>query len=346
MERINKHETHVREIIHILSKLKKDHKIKNGVETVRLQETEHYLEEIKLFCYYGQCFIFLDDLVKIFSYFYENRGYKFQGEKDLLLFYNYNTIESICGSSDKTKVFNLNQFNEEELKFFQNKILAEEKKDEIILQERTNDKIKQSDLINCDWSYDGYGNVLNYDWNAQIIDEAVKRVRNNVKNEIIENEMQLNLQSYEFPGKDFSSQNIKNYDFEDFSYRNFNEIKEEKLRNQKIENFNFIENQGGRKKLQSNLLKIESSERPFVCTQKDCNRAFKRLEHLKRHHRIHTGERPFKCHVKGCFKAFARSDNLAQHLRIHNSSINYRYENPMDASYFMNSKNSYNEKRN
>ncbi|KCZ74693.1 hypothetical protein H311_04338, partial [Anncaliia algerae PRA109] len=53
---------------------------------------------------------------------------------------------------------------------------------------------------------------------------------------------------------------------------------------------------------------------------------------------------PFKCHVKGCFKSFARSDNLAQHLRIHNTSMNYKYENPMDASYFMNSKKSYHEK--
>lgn len=62
----------------------------------------------------------------------------------------------------------------------------------------------------------------------------------------------------------------------------------------------------------------ELSVRPFVCDFKDCNSAFKRFEHLKRHNRIHTGERPFKCTFPGCYKKFARSDNLAQHIKIHN----------------------------
>lgn len=62
----------------------------------------------------------------------------------------------------------------------------------------------------------------------------------------------------------------------------------------------------------------ELSIRPFVCEFKDCNSAFKRFEHLKRHNRIHTGERPFKCTFPGCYKKFARSDNLSQHTKIHN----------------------------
>ncbi|KAK1350941.1 hypothetical protein CWI37_0010p0080 [Hamiltosporidium tvaerminnensis] len=61
------------------------------------------------------------------------------------------------------------------------------------------------------------------------------------------------------------------------------------------------------------------SSRPFICHYKDCNSAFKRFEHLKRHYRIHTGERPFKCKFPGCYKTFARSDNLNQHLKVHNS---------------------------
>lgn len=66
----------------------------------------------------------------------------------------------------------------------------------------------------------------------------------------------------------------------------------------------------------------ELSARPFVCDFKDCNSAFKRFEHLKRHGRIHTGERPFKCSFPGCYKKFARSDNLSQHVKIHKMKSN------------------------
>lgn len=59
-------------------------------------------------------------------------------------------------------------------------------------------------------------------------------------------------------------------------------------------------------------------DRPFVCTYKDCKRAFKRYEHLKRHNLMHTGERPHKCKFPGCSKSFSRSDNLSQHYKIHN----------------------------
>lgn len=82
-------------------------------------------------------------------------------------------------------------------------------------------------------------------------------------------------------------------------------------------------------------VKHEISDRPFVCTLQNCNRAFKRLEHLKRHHRIHTGERPFRCTYPGCYKTFARSDNLSQHLKIHNASSMYKIEPSIDALDFM-----------
>lgn len=61
-----------------------------------------------------------------------------------------------------------------------------------------------------------------------------------------------------------------------------------------------------------------AESRPFLCGYRNCTSAFKRLEHLKRHTRIHTGERPFRCNFAGCFKRFARSDNLKQHLKVHN----------------------------
>lgn len=64
------------------------------------------------------------------------------------------------------------------------------------------------------------------------------------------------------------------------------------------------------------------SDRPHLCHYPGCGRMFKRLEHLKRHHRsIHTNERPYHCLHPKCNKSFSRSDNLAQHMRIHRQSI-------------------------
>lgn len=48
----------------------------------------------------------------------------------------------------------------------------------------------------------------------------------------------------------------------------------------------------------------------------ECDKQFKRLEHLKRHIRlVHLNIRPFHCTY--CDKKFSRLDNLAQHLKTH-----------------------------
>ncbi|ORY06344.1 hypothetical protein K493DRAFT_150909, partial [Basidiobolus meristosporus CBS 931.73] len=54
-----------------------------------------------------------------------------------------------------------------------------------------------------------------------------------------------------------------------------------------------------------------------ICTVSGCKMRFKRLEHLKRHMRVHTLERPFTCTFIGCHKTFSRRDNLGQHMRTH-----------------------------
>jgi 5-methylcytosine-specific restriction endonuclease McrA len=60
----------------------------------------------------------------------------------------------------------------------------------------------------------------------------------------------------------------------------------------------------------------EDPSKTFVCDQ--CNRRFRRQEHLKRHYRsLHTHDKPFECHE--CGKKFSRSDNLSQHARTHGS---------------------------
>ena len=68
---------------------------------------------------------------------------------------------------------------------------------------------------------------------------------------------------------------------------------------------------------------VSSMDKAHVCPQ--CNRRFKRLEHVKRHERSHTLEKPFTCSFDGCGRHFSRSDNLKAHEKTHfKNGRNYR----------------------
>ncbi|KAI9291754.1 hypothetical protein K502DRAFT_281603, partial [Neoconidiobolus thromboides FSU 785] len=58
--------------------------------------------------------------------------------------------------------------------------------------------------------------------------------------------------------------------------------------------------------------------KPFECPKEDCNKVFKRSEHLKRHvNTVHSGIKPYVCPYPDCEKRFSRSDNLGQHYKTH-----------------------------
>ncbi|CEP17131.1 hypothetical protein [Parasitella parasitica] len=67
-----------------------------------------------------------------------------------------------------------------------------------------------------------------------------------------------------------------------------------------------------------------TSMKTHICPIIQCQGRFKRLEHLKRHMRIHTLEKPFSCSFPGCQKSFSRSDNLSQHVKTHTKSADKR----------------------
>lgn len=56
-------------------------------------------------------------------------------------------------------------------------------------------------------------------------------------------------------------------------------------------------------------------EKPFTC--ETCSKAFRRIEHLKRHKKTHTNERPFACPIPECGRKFSRNDNLKAHVLTH-----------------------------
>ena len=58
-------------------------------------------------------------------------------------------------------------------------------------------------------------------------------------------------------------------------------------------------------------------ERVYEC--KDCDKAFTREEHLKRHAKSHTDEPVHRCEVLGCSKAYTRKERLTRHYKVSSS---------------------------
>ncbi|KAI8365271.1 uncharacterized protein BYT42DRAFT_608787 [Radiomyces spectabilis] len=80
----------------------------------------------------------------------------------------------------------------------------------------------------------------------------------------------------------------------------------------------------GRRSASVSSVSSNGQIKSHICPVPQCQRRFKRLEHLKRHMRIHTLERPFACSFPSCHKTFSRSDNLSQHMKTHQRHENRR----------------------
>ena len=60
--------------------------------------------------------------------------------------------------------------------------------------------------------------------------------------------------------------------------------------------------------------KGEKVEQVFGCSE--CDKAFTREEHLKRHAKSHTDEPVHTCEVIGCSKSYTRKERLTRHYKV------------------------------
>ena len=60
-------------------------------------------------------------------------------------------------------------------------------------------------------------------------------------------------------------------------------------------------------------IKIHSEEKPYQCSEQDCNLSFTRKDHLDRHMRKHSGEKPFSCDL--CNEKFPYLKSLHRHMK-------------------------------
>lgn len=69
----------------------------------------------------------------------------------------------------------------------------------------------------------------------------------------------------------------------------------------------------GRKKEKRRKEEVKAGE--FHCNH--CGVVFDRIDHFKRHSKMHTGERPHACKFPGCYCRFGRRDNMVHHFSTH-----------------------------
>jgi len=154
-----------------------------------------------------------------------------------------------------------------------------------------------------------------------------KKTGENGKNHVIGNKFSTskeNSQIFTECDDEHTSNNYESFDANSAEYRNNNTINYLNGNAFKKE----VKNRQGRKA-------IPACDRPYICDYPGCISAFKRLEHLKRHSKVHSGERKYKCTFPGCYKRFARSDNLGQHKKLHraNSNSNYSKYGMVESEY-------------
>ncbi|XP_064155869.1 zinc finger protein 28-like [Anguilla rostrata] len=107
---------------------------------------------------------------------------------------------------------------------------------------------------------------------------------------------------------------------------------------------------------------LDPDHKPYLCVA--CGKAFRRLDHLRRHQSMHSGEKPFRCsscdkrfslrrsqeahqrHCRGlrgcscpiCGDVFQSFSNLQQHQRIHDGEKSYECsrcgQNDKQSSYY------------
>ncbi|CAG2101232.1 unnamed protein product [Medioppia subpectinata] len=67
----------------------------------------------------------------------------------------------------------------------------------------------------------------------------------------------------------------------------------------------------------SQMRRMKSKGKKYVCEEQDCGKPFTIRKHLEVHQRIHSGETPYACQEVECGKRFTQMANLQAHQLIH-----------------------------
>jgi len=84
-------------------------------------------------------------------------------------------------------------------------------------------------------------------------------------------------------------------------------------------------------------MRSHNKERPFVCTEPDCDKTFPRKDHLQRHMRnAHSGSSHEDAHIcewEGCGKTFTSAGRLQRHKDVHESKLHCTEYPPCHESF-------------